>query len=274
MCSRRGGWTPNRDRQLVVPVVEFSFRPAEDAFTEPAPISPPGQLAFDPASRPTSRATPWPVPRSSMMRTARTPRPGGVPARRVTRSSSRATLDPLRGCAVTCLSRRSSSTSAETPWCLEGRSRRRRGLPHRVRVPAAGRHFGAAGLVSSGGTAWQTFAVRVGIDESATAVWSELRGSRCGRGRFWPKGGASGPRCRLSCPGKAGLSPTWPWTRGQLGRHLDRGRLLHGRPATVMWAFSRARKLRGGRHSPARGRRLIRAWPRRPRQRARRVAGG
>src|SRR6185295_10054063 len=69
--------------------------------------------------------------------------------------------------------------------------------------------FGAPTLVSSGADGVAAFELRLAIDESATAVWSQLEGFTELRAvaAFRPKGGSFGTPITLSALDKVGFEP-------------------------------------------------------------------
>ena len=233
-------WTidANPDPELNEPQIQFSFRPAEDAYTEPAAVSTPGQLAFGPRIATDERSNALAVwveddaDGTDRVRAAFRPSglalefpqswtlsPDGADA-----SEPQVVFDE-RGNALVVWVRADPEGDGDSR--VESAFRPRRGS------------FGPASLVSSGADGVQTFGVRVGIDESATAVWSEFDGlSLRAMGAFRPKGTGFGTPGRLSSPDKAGFEPDVAVDeRGNSVVTWTEGDLLTGGSPSVMWAF-------------------------------------
>ena len=222
-------WTidANPDPELNEPQIQFSFRPAEDAFTEPAPISTPGRLAFEPRIATDERSNALAVwvedDEDGTDRVRAAFRPAGfalgVPA----------VVDRCRPTAPTHRSRRSCSTSAETRWSC-GCAPTRRVTATRGSRPRSGPGAAASARPSSCRAAADgvsAFGVRVAIDESATAVWSELEGFTALRAvaAFRPKGGGFGTPGDAVGAGQGRVRARRGGRRArQLGRRVDRGR--------------------------------------------------
>jgi hypothetical protein len=103
-----------------------------------------------------------------------------------------------------------------------------------------GGSFGAAKLVSSGEDGVSAFGVRVAIDESATAVWSELEGFDTLRAvaAFRPKGSSFQAPVTLSSAGSAGFEPDVAVDEhGNSVAVWSEGDLFGGGQPSVMWAF-------------------------------------
>ena len=271
-------WTidANPDPELNEPQIQFSFRPAEDAYTEPAPVSTTGQLAFGPRIATDERNNALAVwveddaDGTDRVRAAFRPAgfgigftPFGTPlSPDGSDASEPQVVFDERGNALVVWVRADPEGDGDSQ--VESSFRPRGGS------------FGAARLISSAADGVATFGVRLAIDESATAVWSEFEGlSLRAMAAFRPKGGGFGSPVILSTAGQAGFEPdvavdeegnsVVTWTEGDL---------FAGGPPAVMWAFKpRTKALRQRRETVAgRTPRLRRARRhRRPRQRHRGV---
>ena len=234
-------WTidANPDPQLTEPQIQFSFRPAEAAYTEPAPVSTQGQLAFGPRIATDERNNALAVwveddaDGTDRVRAAFRPAgfgigftPFGTPlSPDGSDASEPQVVFDERGNALVVWVRADPEGDGDSQ--VESSFRPRGGS------------FGAARLVSSAADGVATFGVRLAIDESATAVWSEFEGlSLRAMAAFRPKGGGFGSPVVLSTSGKDGFEPdvavdesgnsVVTWTEGDL---------FAGGPPAVMWAF-------------------------------------
>jgi hypothetical protein len=234
-------WTLDTDidPEVVAPVVQFSFRPAVGTFTEPVPVSDRSRLAFQPRIATDEHSNALAVwiedDEDGTDRVRAAYRPAGYALefpRTWTLSEDGADAsEPQvvfdeRGNALVVWVRADPEGDGDSR--IESAFRPRGG------------NFGAAGLVSSGADGVSAFAVRVAIDESATAVWSELEGFDQLRAvaAFRPKGAGFRAPVTLSSPGSAGFEPdvavdehgnsTAVWTEGDL---------FGGGQPSVMWAF-------------------------------------
>ena len=207
-------WTidVNPDPQLTEPRIQFSFRPAEDAYTEPAPVSTPGQLAFQPriaTDEHSNAIAVWiedDADGTDRVRAAyrpagwaRSSRNRDAVAGRSDASEPQVVFDE-RGNALVVWVRADPEGDGDSQ--VESSFRPRGGS------------FGAARLVSSAADGVAVFGVRLAIDESATAVWSEFEGAALRAiAAFRPKGGAFGSPVTLSTAGKDGFEPDVGSTR-------------------------------------------------------------
>jgi hypothetical protein len=242
-------WTVdvNPDPQLTEPQIQFSFRSAEDAYTEPAPVSTPGQLAFQPRIATDERNNALAVWVEDDGDGTDRVRAAFRPAGWALEFPKSWTLSPDGADASEPQVVFDERGNALVIWVRadpEGDGDSRVESSFRPR----GGSFGAARLVSSAADGVAAFGVRLAIDESATAVWSEFEGvSLRAMAAFRPKGGAFGSPVTLSTAGKDGFEPdvgvdesgnsVVTWTEGDLAA---------GGPPAVMWAFKPRTKGFGG----------------------------
>jgi hypothetical protein len=234
-------WTldSDPDAAVVSPVIQFSFRPAAGTFTEPVPVSDPTRLAFQPriATDEWSNAIAVWVEddEDGTDRVRAAFRPAGfnlefprswtLSADGSDASEPQVVFDE-RGNALVVWVREDPEGDGDS------------------RVEAAfrprGGSFGAPSLVSSAADGVAAFGVRLAIDESATAVWSELEGFTSLRAvaAFRPKGGSFGAPITLSAPGAAGFEPDVAVDeRGNSVVVWTEGDLFGGGEPSVRWAF-------------------------------------
>lgn len=234
-------WTidANPDPELNEPQIQFSFRPAEDAYGEPAPVSTPGQLAFGPRIATDERNNALAVwveddaDGTDRVRAAFRPAgfgigftPFGTPlSPDGSDASEPQVVFDERGNALVVWVRADPEGDGDSQ--VESSFRPRGGS------------FGPARLVSSAADGVATFGVRLAIDESATAVWSEFEElSLRAMAAFRPKGGSFAAPVRLSATNKVGFEPdvavdehgdsVVTWTEAD--------DLFTGGGLTVMWA--------------------------------------
>ena len=235
--------------QLTEPQIQFSFRPAEDAYTEPAPVSTPGQLAFEPRIATDEREQ---RPRRLGRGRRRRHRPGAsrIPAGRVRRSSFPQSWTAVARRLPTPPSRRSCSTSAATRWWCGCAPTRRVTGTH-----GSSRHS-APGVAASERRGWSR-AQRTAWPSSACASRSTRARPPCGASSresslraiaaFRPKGGGFGSPVTLSTAGKDGFEPdVGVDERGNSVVTWTEGDLVAGGPPAVMWAFKPRTKGFGG----------------------------
>ena len=188
-------WTidVNPDPQSDRPQIQFSFRPAEDAYHRAGPDLDPWSARVPTADR-DRRAEQRPGGLGRGRRRRHGPGPSRIPAGRVG-AGVPAVVDPVAG-------RRRRLRAAGRVRRARQRAGRlgarrpggRRGLAGRVARSGPGAAASERrGLVSSGADGVAAFGVRLAIDESATAVWSEFEGfSLRAMAAFRPKGGGFG----------------------------------------------------------------------------------
>ena len=234
-------WTldANPDPALLEPQIQFSFRPAVGTFTEPAPISSPGRLAFQPRIATDEWGNALAVwiedDEDGTDRVRAAFRPAGFalefPQSWTLSEDGADASEPQvvfdeRGNALVVWVRADPEGDGDSR--VESAFRPKRGS------------FGAPTLVSSGADGVSAFGVRVAIDESATAVWSELEGFLTLRAvaAFRPKGGSFGAPVTLSAQGSAGFEPDVAVDeRGNSLVVWTEGDLVGGGDPSVMWAF-------------------------------------
>ncbi|MGH2979774.1 MAG: hypothetical protein ACRDLQ_09090 [Solirubrobacterales bacterium] len=234
-------WTfdANPDPALLEPQIQFSLRPAAGTFTEPAPISSPDRLAFQPRIATDEWGNALAVwvedDEDGTNRVRAAFRPAGLalefPQSWTLSEDGADASEPQvvfdeRGNALVVWVRADPEGDGDSR--VESAFRPKRGS------------FGTPTLVSSAEDGVAAFGVRVAIDESATAVWGELEGFTVLRAvaAFRPKGGSFGTPVALSAQGSAGFEPDVAvdehgnsvvvWTEGDL---------FSGGEPTVMWAF-------------------------------------
>jgi hypothetical protein len=234
-------WTidANPDPELNEPQIQFSFRPAENAYTEPAPVSTPGQLAFGPRIATDERNNAlavWvedDVDGTDRVRAAFRPAgfgigftPFGTPlSPDGSDASEPQVVFDERGNALVVWVRADPEGDGDSQ--VESSVRPRGGS------------FGAARLISSAADGVATFGVRLAIDESATAVWSEFEGlSLRAMAAFRPKGGSFAAPVRLSATDKVGFEPDVAMDEhgDSVVTWTEANDLLGGGGLTVMWA--------------------------------------
>ena len=234
-------WTVDADPEpaVVAPRIQFSFRPEAGTFTEPAPISDPARLSFQPRIATDEWGNAMAVwvqqDENGTARVQAAFRPAGYvlefPRSWTLSEDGADASEPQvvfdeRGNALVVWVRADPEGDGDS------------------RVEAAfrprGGDFGPPGLVSSGADGAAAFGVRVAIDESATAVWSELQGFTALRAMasFRPKGGSFGAPVALSAPGVGGFEPDVAVDeRGNSVAVWTEGDVFGGGDPAVKWAF-------------------------------------
>jgi hypothetical protein len=234
-------WTLDADPDpaALAPRIQFSLRPAAGTFTEPTPVSSPERLAFQPRIATDEWGNAVAVwvedDEDGTDRVRAAFRPAGFalefPQSWTLSDDGADASEPQvvfdeRGNALVVWVRADPDGDGDAR--VESAFRSRRGS------------FGAPTLVSSAEDGVAAFGVRLAIDESATAVWSELEDLVDLRAvaAFRPKGGSFGTPVTLSAQGQAGFEPdvavdeegnsTVVWTEGDL---------LAGGEPSVRWAF-------------------------------------
>ena len=227
-------WTidANPDPELTGPQIQFSFRPAEDAYAEPAPVSASGRLAFRPriaTDEQNNALAVWiedDADGTDRVRAAFRPAGFGLGFPKFGRlspdgsdASEPQVVFDERGNALVAWVRADPEGDEDSQ--VESSFRPRGGS------------FGAARLISSAADGVATFGVRIAIDESATAVWSEFEGfSLRAMAAFRPKRGGFGTPVTLSTTGQGRVRAGRSRRRErQLGRHMDGGRPFGRRAA-------------------------------------------
>jgi hypothetical protein len=227
------------DPEVVAPRIQFSFRPEEGSFTEPTPISDPARLAFEPRIATDEWGNAIAVwvedDDNGTDRVRAAFRPAGLnlefPRSWTLSQDGADASEPQvvfdeRGNALVVWVRADPEGDGDSQ--VESAFRPRGGS------------FGAPTVVSSGKDGVAAFGVRVGIDESATAVWSELEGFTALRAQaaFRPKGGSFGAPVTLSSAGTEGFEPNVAIDEhGNSVAVWTEGDLFNGGTPVVKWAF-------------------------------------
>ena len=234
-------WTfdSDPDAELFAPRIQFSFRPEEGTFTEPAPVSDPSRIAFQPqvaTDEQNNALTVWiEEDDNGTDRVRAAYRPAGLslefPQSWTLSQDGADASEPQvvfdeRGNALVVWVRADPEGDGDSQ--VEAAFRPRGGS------------FGAPAVVSTPKDGVAAFGVRVAIDESATAVWSELEGFTALRAMaaFRPKGGSFGTPVTLSSAGNAGFEPDVAVDEhGNSVAVWTEGDLFGGGAPAVRWAF-------------------------------------
>lgn len=234
-------WTVDADPEpaLVAPRIQFSFRPEAGTFTEPAPISDPARLSFQPRIATDEWGNAMAVwvqqDENGTARVRAAFRPAGY-ALEFPRSWTLSEDGADASEPQVVFDERGNALVVWVRADPEGDGDARVEAAFRPR----GGDFGPPGLVSSGADGAAAFGVRVAIDESATVVWSELQGFTALRAMaaFRPKGGSFGTPVSLSDPGTGGFEPDVAVDeRGNSVVTWTEGDLFGGGEPVVKWAL-------------------------------------